>query len=511
MDNLKLGYGGTQDEMKRLVSDAAKLTDVQKELGISVDENSLSYSNVVNAIHVVQTEMGITGTTADEAATTIEGSVNTAKAAWENLLTGLPDKQANITDLLNDLVASVGTVAKNILPVIEQTVKSMIEVFTNNLPEFASKGVELIEKLANGIADGIPKVLEALPKVIASAIEFLAKNFPKFVQKGGEIIVKLANGIIQAIPKMVAQLPKIITAIVNFIVKSLPQIIKTGIEITVKIGVGLVKAIPQLVRNIPQIVKAIVSGFTHAASSFINIGKNIVTGVWNGIKSMASWVKRKVSGFFNGIIDTTMRVLKEHSPSKVYEKIGANTTFGYINGLDKSYGKLKSKVVSQINNLKDNVVIPGVSKINKELAFEAKRMVDSMHNMQTMSGHNSFPTMSHTSRPGRVAVAKKGVKYAINPHPRKDEYELPPVSIHTTKPAVNRHPKRDEYFLPPVSNKTTKPSINRHPDPTTEAVVSDSAPGQKITIVLKPTLDGKVIGESTYNYIQNKNRRLGYA
>ena len=150
LDNLKLGYGGTQEEMKRLVSDAAKLTDVQKELGVTVDANSLSFGNIVNAISVVQKQMGITGTTSKEAATTIEGSVSSAKAAWENFEAGVISA--------NDLVETFWTATQNIFTNLGQII-----------PRLGKTGIDVVSALAGKIGGAVPQV-----KGLTDAIESIA-------------------------------------------------------------------------------------------------------------------------------------------------------------------------------------------------------------------------------------------------------------------------------------------------------------------------------------------------
>ena len=150
LDNLKLGYGGTQEEMKRLVSDAAKLTDVQKELGVTVDANSLSFGNIVNAISVVQKQMGITGTTSKEAATTIEGSVSSAKAAWENFEAGVISA--------NDLVETFWTATQNIFTNLGQII-----------PRLGKTGIDVVSALAGKIGGAVTQV-----KGFTDAIESIA-------------------------------------------------------------------------------------------------------------------------------------------------------------------------------------------------------------------------------------------------------------------------------------------------------------------------------------------------
>ena len=171
LDNLKLGYGGTQEEMKRLIADASKMTDVQEKLGITVDASSMSFGNVVNAISVMQESLGIAGATANEAETTIEGSLNMMKAAWQNLVVGMADSEADMELLINNFVESTATAAKNLLPRIEQTLKGI---------------GQLIEKLS-------PVIAEALPVLVESVL-------PSLLSAGISLITAIVKGCVTALP-----------------------------------------------------------------------------------------------------------------------------------------------------------------------------------------------------------------------------------------------------------------------------------------------------------------------
>ena len=155
LDNLKLGYGGTQAEMQRLIKEAADMTDVQKELGITVDATDMSFGNIVNAISVVQKNMKITGTTADEAGRTISGSVQSMKSAWRNLVSGLADENANLGVLVDNVIESAFTVIDNILPRIEQALPSVATAITTAIPP-------LIEKISEVIETALPTIIESI-------------------------------------------------------------------------------------------------------------------------------------------------------------------------------------------------------------------------------------------------------------------------------------------------------------------------------------------------------------
>ena len=395
LDNLKLGYGGTKSELERLVADAEKLT------GQALDP--AKFSDVITAIHAVQENLGITGTTAEEAATTIEGSVGMMKAAWSNLLTGIADENADLDKLINQFVESVGTAAENIIPritqilsglgsaisqiapiiaqqlpgVISSVLPSMIsagvqllvglatglisaipqlissipqivtEVYNSLVesgPQLIQAGGELLTMLGNGILEGIPALIESLPDVITAIFNFLAENAPKFIESGLEFIWQLALGIINAIPGMVAKLPEVISAISNFIASNLPVILEKGAEILGELALGIIQAIPELVASLPLIIQAIVDGIASLMGSILEVGKDIVRGIWDGIQEMASWITEKVTGFFSGIVDSVKGLLGIHSPSTVFSEMGKNMALGLGEGWDNEYDRIRRNI-----------------------------------------------------------------------------------------------------------------------------------------------------------------------
>ena len=198
LDNLKLGYGGTKEEMVRLIKDAAKLKDVQKELGVTVDSNSMSFGNIVNAISVVQKNMDIMGTTSKEASTTIQGSIGSMKSAWTNLLTGMADENADFDTLLSNFINSIGTVAENLFPRIIKVIGTIGGLIKDNLPQIEEQIKTWLSNLMNKIIDGLPQQYQELAKSIkeglGTAFE-MAQNAFKWIIDNGEIVISLLAGI----------------------------------------------------------------------------------------------------------------------------------------------------------------------------------------------------------------------------------------------------------------------------------------------------------------------------
>lgn len=415
LDNLKLGYGGTKEEMQRLLADAEKLSGVKYDLS--------SYADIVEAIHVIQTEMGITGTTAKEASTTIQGSVASMKAAWANLMVGMADDTQNFDMLLSNFIESIGTVADNLLPRIGVVIEGMGKLVAGLAPEIASAlptltnellpnlvelGVQSISALVQGIqengdslaagalsivgtlAEGIAELLpmvadtaaslavsladgltESLPNIIPVAIETistlvenLTENANIIIDAGIQIILALGEGLIAALPQLIETVPQIVINIANVINDNAPKLVDTALYLITRLAVGLVQAIPTLVVNIPKIIEAIVAAFM--AFQWLNLGKQLIDGVANGVKkageSMATAAKNAFSKFKSKI--TGSEVATE------LKNIGKYIIDGIVGGIKNSLskianiaGKIKDTLLSKLKGL---FKIASPSKLMKE-------------------------------------------------------------------------------------------------------------------------------------------------
>lgn len=415
LDNLKLGYGGTKEEMQRLLADAEKLSGVKYDLS--------SYADIVEAIHVIQTEMGITGTTAKEASTTIQGSVASMKAAWANLMVGMADDTQNFDMLLSNFIESIGTVADNLLPRIGIVIEGMGKLVAGLAPEIASAlptltnellpnlvelGVQSISALVQGIqengdslaagalsivgtlAEGIAELLpmvadtaaslvvsladgltESLPDIIPIAIETistlvenLTENANTIIDAGIQIILALGEGLIAALPQLIETVPQIVINIANVINDNAPKLVDTALYLITRLAVGLVQAIPTLVANIPKIIEAIVAAFM--AFQWLNLGKQLIDGVANGVKkageSMATAAKNTFSKFKSKLAGVEV--------ASELKNIGKHIIDGIVSGIKSSLsnianvaGKIKDTLLSKLKGL---FKIASPSKLMKE-------------------------------------------------------------------------------------------------------------------------------------------------
>ena len=317
LDNLKLGYGGTQAEMQRLLTDAEKLSGVHYELG--------NLADMYSAIHIIQTDLDITGTTAKEAATTLTGSFAAMKAAAQNVL-GDWSTGADLTAPMQALADTARTFLQgNLLPMIGNVLAGIPQLVYGLVPEVIQTGTELVSSLAAGFAQGIPAFLStALPQLL-SFTEELRANAGQFVDAGLNCITQLLNGLIAGLPQLIAYVPDIIINIAGIINDNMPKILAQGVSIIVQLIAGIIQAVPALLANWQKILQAILSVIS--AINWLNIGKNILTSVANGVKSMGSSMLTAFKGGFSSALSWIKSL-----PSQAV-KWGKNLIQSFIKGL----------------------------------------------------------------------------------------------------------------------------------------------------------------------------------
>lgn len=291
LDNLKLGYGGTKEEMQRLLDDANALNAAQ---GNYTNYTIDSYADIVDAIHTVQTEMGITGTTALEASTTVEGSVNSMKSAWSNFVTGLGSDNADISELSAQLIESVGTVAENVLPVVETVLKNIAEAVSND-------GPEMIEQF----------------------VSYAIEKLPEIIKLGLQMVLALVKGLVQDLPELWTAVLDMMAGIVQTILDALPDIIEVGRDIVRGVWDGIKAMASWIGEKVSGFFSGIVGdvkdalGIHSPSRVFASIGENMALGLGQGF---ASEMKSIGAGIQSAIPTPTV--------DAVY-----NAAAGMINGL----------------------------------------------------------------------------------------------------------------------------------------------------------------------------------
>ena len=330
LDNLKLGYGGTQAEMQRLLKDAEKLSGVHYDLG--------NLADMYSAIHVIQKEMDITGTTAKEASTTLTGSFAAMKAAAENVLASW-STGADLTTPLQGLVETAQTfLVGNLLPMIGNLLAGIPELVYTLVPEILQSGTQLVTSLAEGFTQGIPEFFSnALPQLLQFT-EQLRANAGQFVDAGLNLITQLLNGLIAGLPDLIAYVPDIIINICGIINDNMPKILGEGVAIIVQLVAGLVQTVPSLLANWKKILEAVLSVIS--AINWLNIGKTILTGVANGVKSMGSSLLNAFKGGFSSALAWIKSL-----PSQAVQW-GKNLIQSFINGLTGKGGAVGAGAIA---------------------------------------------------------------------------------------------------------------------------------------------------------------------
>lgn len=400
LDNLKLGYGGTQAEMERLLADAEKISGIKYDIS--------SYADIVDAIHVVQTEMDITGTTAEEAASTIQGSFGMMKSAWQNLVTGMADPDQDLGVLVGNFTDSVVIAGNNLIPRIQELLPRIVEATTSLigtvseqlpailgtvlpslvegatnlvtglmaalpsvlsvladvaptvintlvpalielLPQITQTGIDVIVSLVQGIADALPQLIPAATDAIIKIVEVLTspENLGNLIDAALAIILALVDGLVDATPKLIAAVPDVITNLVTAIIANMPKILEAGVEITMALADGLIKALPELIAAIPNLILGIVQGIIDNLPEIIMAGPKIIAALATGLIEAIPDIVMVIPQLIRSIVDTFL--------SFDWGSIGKNIVDGIKNGFVNMWNSFKQTVENVFTGLVDGV------------------------------------------------------------------------------------------------------------------------------------------------------------
>lgn len=287
LDNLKIGYGGTRSEMERMIADANR---IQEANGEAADLSADSFADMVRAIHIVQTEMGITGTTMKEASSTISGSISSVKSAWKNMLTGIADDTQDFDTLVKNLVDSIQTAANNLLPRIAialEGVIKLIESLVPRIPELINQFLPIIIKglmnVVKGVVKIFPEIVDTFIQIVPEIIDALIDMIPDLIGAVATIISKLISAIAKSLPKIVNAVIKIIPQIVEALRKAFPQILKAAIELLMAIVQAIPTIVKQLTRELPNIIQTIVNTLIDSLDLIIDAAIQMLMGIVEAI------------------------------------------------------------------------------------------------------------------------------------------------------------------------------------------------------------------------------------
>jgi phage-related protein len=363
LDNLKLGYGGTKTEMERLLADAEKIT------GIKYDIKNLN--DVYSAIHVIQGELGITGTTAKEASSTIQGSVASLKSAWSNMLVGIADDNANFEGLVDNLVESLITALDNIIPRIEVIIGGigdMIVAFADEiLPKLLEIGMNTIDNLVQGMSSNMPRVLESVNNIISSLISglttilpqianvatqvimqlvtTLVQNLPQIIECGIQVLLSLIDGLVQTIPDLIPVIVDAVITIVETLIDHLDEIIDAGIQIIFALIDGIIEALPKLIDKMPEIIDKLITAITNNLSKIIQMGITLIIklaeGLIKAIPQLVSKIPQIITALVKGLANGVTQMAS----------VGLDMIKGLWNGISNSLNWIKDKIKGWVGNV----------------------------------------------------------------------------------------------------------------------------------------------------------------
>lgn len=375
LDNLKLGYGGTKTEMERLLADAQELTGVEYNID--------NLDDVFMAVHAIQQELGITGTTALEAEETIQGSFNAMKSAFTNVLGALAIGEG-LSGALSGLAETLSTfLFDNLIPMVGNIITTLpgaILTFIQEVgPAFMESGAELIKTLADGLVEGIPTFFETMAQLMGQVVTWIQEQLPTILSEGVSFITEFASGIFDGAPGVIDNIGEILDNVLTAIFDALPMILESGIEIISnlamgiwnnlpqiittmgnllirlvgvirerlpeflgqglkligQLALGIIKAIPGIVAKIPSVIGALVRAFGGLVGQFAGIGGDLIRGLWKGINSVKDWILGKIKGFVGSITKGIKSFFGIKSPSTVMaDEVGQWLPKGLAEGIE---------------------------------------------------------------------------------------------------------------------------------------------------------------------------------
>ena len=378
LDNLKLGYGGTKEEMERLLEDASKISGIKYDIS--------SFADVTQAIHVMQESMGIAGTTSKEASETIEGSINSVKGAWENLLVGITNPDADWDKLIQNLVDTVTAAGENILPaagsalvgvsalirdlfpmiaqeiptliseILPQlvdtgisVVNSLITGIQQNLPALMEGAIQIVTSIGNAIITMLPQILTIAMQLIQTLINGIIIMLPQIIQMGMQLITQLILGIAQMLPQLIPQAVNAIITIVNGLLDNIDMLVDAAIQLILGLADGLINALPILIEKAPEIIMKLVTALIKNAPKILEAGVQLIVKLVEGVGSVLG----KLGQMAGTIIQTIWDGLKS-LPSKMLE-VGKNLIQGIWNGISNAVGWLWDKISGFCSGIVDKI------------------------------------------------------------------------------------------------------------------------------------------------------------
>lgn len=387
LDNLKLGYGGTKSEMERLLADAQELSGVEYNID--------NLADVYEAIHVIQGEIGITGTTSKEASETISGSMSSMQAAWQNVLTGIADENADFDSQIEDLVATVSAFAGNMvpriatalggvadligslvpvlldqiptlletaLPALLQSIQGVVAAILDALPDLfglmsetvlpmiTDAAITLVLTLLDGLTGMLPDLIPVAVSAVLTFASAIVGHLTEIIAAAIQVILALVQGLINALPTLLEQAPYIIAQLTSALTVATPQLTLAAVQIILALLEGLIENLPDIMAFAPMLINELFDAFLNTGlPAMLDAGDNLIAGLWDGISGSFSRMIQKIPGLMTQLTNKVKSTFGIHSPSKVFAEIGEYLDEGLAVGIDSGMDEV-NRSMSDLTN-----------------------------------------------------------------------------------------------------------------------------------------------------------------
>lgn len=407
LDNLNVGIKGTKEGF---IEAANKSGILNKNIK---DTSELTNDQILDVIQYYVKSAGAFGRTEEEASKTIQGSMNMAKASWENLLAGFSNADANLDKLFQEFINSASTFITNVLPIVETAINSVLKVLPRILEEISSRLPSALTKIASTLIAMLPTLINIAISLIKNLIDALIQVLPTLIPQlitaiidgfltildnidllidcGIQLTYAIIDGLINALPILIEKAPIIIIKLTSALIKNVPKLISFAMTLPMKIWEGIVKKLPELIKKIPSIITKSISALKKEVNSFNGVGGNIIKGLWNGMSGKVDWVISKVKGLGKSILNGLKGVLGIKSPSKEFAILGKFSILGYEEGLNKMQPELQKSINSMfdlspsMNGTMNNTLTPTIN-VSNNVNVETDPLGQVVNKIKTFSG-----------------------------------------------------------------------------------------------------------------------------
>lgn len=499
LDNLALGYGGTKEEMQRLLTDAEKLSGIKYDIS--------SYADIVDAIHVVQTEMGITGTTALEAASTIQGSASSMKASWQNLITGIADATQDFDGLVNNFVDSVSAFGSNILPRISVAMGGIVNLVSGLAPQIIAVIPTLIEEilpqLISGVDSLVNSVAEVLPGLVTTIATVISEQSGLLIQSGLDLLLMLGQSLVDNAPTLVDTVISVIESLALWLVEYADALLETGITIITTLATAITDSLPELIPVVVEAIMLLATTLTdpEQLANLIDAAIEIVMALADGlIEALPAFLEQApviIQNLVQAIIENVPKLIK--AAYEIVQKL----VKGVIENLP-AIGKAAANIVTTL--------VKGVLNLTHKVVEVGANIVKGV-----WQGISEKITWFKNKVTGFFTGIVDGVKSALGIHSPSKVFagigEYMAAGLGQGWDSEFSSIRKDitdsmDFGIGTVGFEAS--AVNASAAGLSEKLAQSlSVIGEGATIVVQNILDGKVIGETSYQYSKNKLKAYG--